>query len=389
MRLLILIDGFPPYDRGGAERIAYYQAKSFREAGWEVGVVTGVPHDRANENFEDDGLVRFPAFTFPRTGAGRRLQSAIGAVYNPTAIARVKRAAASFRPDVIHAHVVSSMSLAALTQFPARLPAIITFHGYQFECPKGGLYRKRGEVCTAKPAPCRFYSWYNRKILAQVHRIVAISRFIETRLLEAGYGRDRVVYLPNGVPGLEERKIEQLPSGPSVLYVGRLSPNKGVAGLIRAFRATAGTSATLTIVGDGPDRPQLEAFAFGDHRVRFAGWLSHEAVEEHYRNSRVVVVPSLWHEVMNTVICEAQSWGRVVIASDIGGNRDLIEHEVSGLLYPPGDEAALGTVLARVFTDRDEVERLASGGHDHVKRFSMSRHQAALFSLYGDALNEL
>lgn len=388
MRLLILTDRFPPQDRGGAERIAYYQAKSFQEAGWEVGVVTGVHHDRRLETYEDGGLVRFPGYTFPRTGAGERLQTAIGAVYNPTAISAVKHAVASFKPNVIHAHMVSAISLAAVTQFSKEYPTIITFHGYQFECPKGGLYRKRGEVCATKPALCRLYSLYNRQMLSQVHRIVAISRFIETRLIEAGFDKNRVIYLPNGVPGLEDRRVEQLPSSHSILYVGRLSQNKGVAGLIGAFRTLADDSATLTIIGDDPGRSQLETLATGDSRIRFTGWLSHEAVQEYYRASRVVVVPSLWHEVMNTVICEAQSWARVVIASDIGGNRDLIEDNVSGILYPPGDQLALASALSRLFEDEAEAQRLASNGHDHVKQFSMSRHQAALLSLYGGALNE-
>jgi glycosyltransferase involved in cell wall biosynthesis len=76
------------------------------------------------------------------------------------------------------------------------------------------------------------------------------------------------------------------------------------------------------------------------------------------------------------------------VASDLGGNRDLIEDAVSGLLVPAGDEEALASALIRVFTDTSLAQRLADGGFAHVQRFSMRTHHSALVSLYQAVLDE-
>jgi type III pantothenate kinase len=386
MRLLIVTDRFPPEEIGGAERIAYYNAQALRQAGWQVRVVTGTPEGRPPEA-RKDGLVLLSGFRFPCTRMGSYGLWAKGALYNPSAAATVRRAAEEFRPDVIHCHVAASMSLASVAQLAPAIPTVITFHGYQYECPKGGLYRKRGEICEAKPLACQIYSRYNRWLLSRVDRILAISRFIESRLVEAGFARERVLYLPNGVPSIEERPPELLPAAPAILYVGQLEAHKGVSWLIRAFARIPDPAATLTIVGDGRERERLQLLAGSDRRIRMVGRVPHEQVQEYYRTSRIVVVPSLWHEVMNTVICEAQAWSRPVVTTGLGGNLDLIEDGVSGILTPPGNEPALAAALSRLLHDEAETQRLAAGGYAHVRQFSMRRHRDALLSVYQEILD--
>ncbi|MFZ1941269.1 MAG: glycosyltransferase [Terracidiphilus sp.] len=388
MRLLILTDRFPPHDRGGAERIAYYHAQAMREEGWEVGVLTGMPPRSSAREVGDSGTAVFRGYTFPQTRVGVTAQAAVGALYNPIAAGAVRRAIRDFRPDVIHAHLTARISLAAAAQSSAQYPTVITFHGYHFECPKGGLYRKRGEICVAKPVQCKMYAAWNLRGLSRIRRIIAISRFIEERLLTTGFDRGRVLYLPNGVPGIEERAACPLPGSHRILYAGVLEAHKGVASLIRAFLRISGENVSLTIAGHGRERAKLESLAGGDRRILFVGWHSHEDLRALYQESQIVAVPSLWHEVMNTVICEAQSWSRPVVASAVGGNRDLIEDGVSGLLYPPGDESALASALSRLLDNHAEAQLLASNGFRSVKQLSMNRHKQALLSLYRTILDE-
>ena len=388
MRLLILTDRFPPHDRGGAERIAYYHAQAMREEGWEVGVLTGMPPGSSAQDLGDKDFAIFRGYTFPKTRFGGRAQVAVGAFYNPNAAEAARRAVRDFRPDVIHAHLTARISLAAAAQSSAQYPTVVTFHGYHFECPKGGLYRKRGEICVAKPVQCKIYAAWNLRRLSRIRRIIAISRFIEERLLTIGFARERVIYLPNGVPGIEERAACPLPGSHRILYAGVLETHKGVASLIRAFLRISGEDVSLTIAGDGRERARLESLAGGDRRIRFVGWRSHEDLRAFYQESQIVAVPSLWHEVMNTVICEAQSWSRPVVASAVGGNKDLIEDGVSGLLYPPGDESALASALSRLLDNHAEAQLLAGNGFRSVKRLSMTRHKQTLLSLYRTVLDE-
>jgi glycosyltransferase involved in cell wall biosynthesis len=387
MRLLIISDRFPPEEVGGAERIAYYNAQALKGAGWQVSVVTGT-QDHRNHAARNDGLQLFSAFRLAQTKVGFYGLWAKGAVYNPGAAAAVRRAVRVFQPDLIHCHVAANISLASLAQFAPAIPTVVTFHGYQFECPKGGLYRKREQLCEDKPIACGIYSRYNRMLLSKVDRIIAISRFNEARLLQAGFERERVVYLPNGVPSIEDRPPEPLPQTPAILYVGQLEAHKGVSWLIRSFSRISDPAATLSLVGDGREKEKLRRLAEGDRRIRMVGRVPHEQVQEYYKASRIVAVPSLWHEVMNTVICEAQAWSRPVVTTGLGGNPDLIEDGVSGVFVPPGDESALTAALTRLLHDEAGALRLALGGYAHVRQFSMRRHRDALLSVYKEILDE-
>lgn len=387
-RVLILSDRFPPHDRGGAERIAYYHAVGLRDRGYQVSVFTSHEPGGAPRIADEDGIEvhrMFPIHPFSSHDPPSAADKAVGfpgMILHPGMTRLLRQTCEHARPDLLHAHYIVRISYGAFVRAAPEQPHVLTFHGYQYECPKGGLYRKRGEICHEKPLPCRAFTNIMTRELSPVDRILAISRFIEARLIDAGHDSNRVTYVPNGVPGLEARVTSPTTPNRDVLFVGRLVPNKGVAELIEAFRSIKDSTTLLRIVGDGTDRPRLERLAAGDERIRFEGWLGSDTVAERYRQSRVVAVPSLWHEVMNTVVCEAQSWGRPVVATRVGGNGDLIENGTSGFLCEPGDVAALAARIGSLLADDTLAEQIGEAGRTHVDRYSMDRHIDALESVY-------
>lgn len=391
-RVMILSDGFPPHDRGGAERIAYYHATALRDLGWEVAVFSSYPpgHEKSVED-EEPGIRVYRAFPVnpapPHGHAGPmdRLLLLGSSLTNPFMRKPLEEAIDDFKPDLLHAHYIVRISHSVFARVAPELPRIITFHGYQYECPKGGLYRKRrAEICQDKPIPCRIFRDRITHEFASVDRILAISRFIEARLIDAGYPAEKIRYVPNGVPNLESREPTKASKNRVFLYVGRITHNKGVVELIQAFKQLDAQGARLVIVGDGEYRETCEAAAAGDSRIEFVGWQSPDQVAAHYRAARVVVVPSLWHEVMNTVICEAESWSRPVLATLVGGNTDLIRHDESGLMCPPGDVEALRHHMQHLWDDDDAVDRLGAGGFSHVGQYSMQRHLEGVLRIYAE-----
>ncbi|MEF8940414.1 MAG: glycosyltransferase, partial [Salinivenus sp.] len=127
-----------------------------------------------------------------------------------------------------------------------------------------------------------------------------------------------------------------------IVTVGRLSPQKNVGGLLDALARQAGTETTLTIVGDGPRRSELEqqARTLGlKNRVRFLGQCDRGSVREALWDAHAFVLPS-HHETFGVVLLEAMATGLPVLATASGGPEDLVTPE-TGLLVPPGDPAAL------------------------------------------------
>src|SRR5690606_22185027 len=236
-------------------------------------------------------------------GALDRLLSLGSSLANPFMRQPLEKAISGFRPDLLHAHYIVRISQSVFARVAPGIPRVITYHGYQYECPKGGLYRKRrGEICDSKPFPCRVFRDRITRELQGVDRIIAISRFIETRLVESGHLRDKISYVPNGVPGLENRERTCPSKNRNFLFVGRIAPNKGLVEVIHAFKGGSAKNARLVIVGDGEYRRAAERAARNDSRIGFTGWQNPDQVAAHYKAARVVVVPSLWPEVMNTVI---------------------------------------------------------------------------------------
>lgn len=390
MKVLILTDRYPPYDIGGAERIALYHARALVERGDEVTVLTTYPSTRdATPQVEIRDGVRvhrcMPLYPLTRKGVPSFVDKAyemLAMPWNPQAQNALAKAAAGCEPDVVHAHYIPRISYGAFRRiFPSAIH-IVTFHGYQFECPKGGLYRKRGEICSAKPLPCRIFRRQMIHELRDVDHVIAISQFMKARLLQSGFSENKIVYLPNGVPNLTLRPFSPPSKNRTILFVGRATRPKGLLELYQAFRGIQDSTARLEYVGDGEFLEELRRATRDDPRVAILGRQNAEEVAKRYQASRIVVVPSLWHEPMNTVICEAQSWSRPVVATRVGGNEDMICDGQSGFLCPPGDVPALQRVLEKLLADDALTDAIGRGGFEHVSRFSMERHVAAIEELY-------
>lgn len=387
MKILILSDAFPPYDEGGAERIAYYQAVELKKRGYEVAVFTGDP-TRPAPPYPVEPIQQYKAYTLewprPRSSFWKNAVHIPRQLINPFSVLRLRQAVSDFKPDIIHAHLISVISFGAFAAVAPHIPKLLTFHGYQFECPKGGLFRKGKGICYKKPLPCIAYTKLMQLTLNSIERIIAISSFIHERLIEAGTPPAKIVDVPNGVPGLGQRSFVPVSRNPNVLFVGRIEQNKGIAELIQSFKSMAHLDAQLTIVGDGSYAPHVRRFAANDKRIVFLGRLSPNDTKKAYLNARLVVVPSLWHEVMNTVICEAQSYGRPVVATALGGNPDLIRDGETGFIYNPSNPNTLSHKMALLLEDNGVAENMGCRAYGFARRFSMATHMEKICALYSE-----
>lgn len=185
--------------------------------------------------------------------------------------------------------------------------------------------------------------------------------------LESLYGPlERVSVIRHGVrlSPIMDRITNQGTREPArILYVGRLSHEKGVGTLIEAANLLerGGLTFQLQIAGDGPLREALQTMVRRTNTTQVS-FLGHRAdVSSLMAQCDVVVIPSL-RETLSLVALEALSSGRAVVASRTGGLPEIIENGVTGLLTPPGDAAALARALETILTDRELRERVARAG---------------------------
>lgn len=339
-------------EKGGEDSVVRDECELLREAGHEV-----LLHTLSN-----------PVSALAATKA------LIRAPWNGAAARDVVRVATEFRADVVHVHntwfALSPAVFGALRK--AGFPVVATIHNYRLSCVNAMHYRE-GAVCDdcLGRVPWRgvVHRCYRDSTIESgvvtltigAHRlagtweddvdvILALTPFAADRLIASGVSADRIVVKPNVVfdPG-----PRSLPASSSkrLLFVGRLTEEKGVPDLLEAWKETR-TDLDLEIVGDGPLLPLVEAARAGE--VSVTGALSRDEIRTRMLAARALVLPSRWFEGLPMVLVEALSCGLPVIVPDHGALPEVAGD--AGLVFTPSDP----TDLARAITTLEEDDLVES-----------------------------
>ena len=276
------------------------------------------------------------------------------------------------RPDVLHASSSKAGVIGRLAAVAARVPVrIFTVHGWAFSAHSG--------------AAAVLYRWADRIAGRATTATICVSQRERADGLRARTCRaDRTVVIPNAV---DVDAYPQAPldrTVPRLISVGRLAAPKDWSTLLFALtELDAETFAELVIVGDGPDRERVEdelARSSLGRRVRLLG--VRDDVPGLVSDADVFVLASRSEGLPLSVI-EAMAAGLPVVASDVGGLRELVRDGETGVLVPSGDPAALGDALRPLLADRGLRRRLGSAGRERAKTlFDLSVFRRAHLELY-------
>jgi glycosyltransferase involved in cell wall biosynthesis len=335
LKVVVLTTSYPRGPGDVAGLFVADQVEHIRERGVDVRVVSPA-------SFRHYGIA------YGSGVAGNLRQKPYLALALPLMLTGFVRAArrAAVDADLVHAHWLPAGVVAMAT----RKPFVVQVWGTDIE--------------LARRAPA-----LARRVLGRARLVIAPSRALaeEARRL----GAEDVRTIPSGVELSPEVGEEAEP--PEILYAGRLSPEKGVRELV-----AAADGLPLIVVGDGPLRDEVP---------RALGFLPHDELEQLYERAAVVACPS-HREGFGVVCAEAMAHGRPVVAGDTGGLRDLVVHEETGLLVPPGDVAALREAFSRLLGDADLRRRFGDAGRARIaEHFTWQRFADETLRAYEDALH--
>lgn len=298
-------------------------------------------------------------------------------------------ASAEFKPDVLHGHwaIPTGPAIVAAAR-RLRIPSVITMHG-------GDVYVNKAE---GYDFPTR---WYVRPVLKWTLRhasaLTAISDDCVEHALRAGALRDHIQLIMNGA---DLRRFAPLAGGPAPHSFGpkmifacrQLFPRKGIRFLISAAAQLRARHPELRLViaGDGFERADLETQArelgIGDVTT-FLGWVANADLAQYFRACAVSVIPSL-EEGFGIPAAEAMGCEVPVVASDAGGLPEVVEHNVTGLVVPKGDAAALAAAIDTLLSDAPLRARMGKAGRARaLARFDWSRSAEKFVALYQSLLD--
>ena len=247
--------------------------------------------------------------------------------------------------ELVHAHWLPAGAIAALTG----RPFVVQLWGTDVE--------------LARRAP-----WLARLIMRRARLAICASEELAAAARELGAGTVRVIRSGVDLPD----SVGEPDEPPHVLYAGRLSAEKGVLELVEAAHGLP-----LVVAGDGPLREQVPGAI---------GFVPHDRLLAMYEQAAVVVCPSR-REGFGVVCAEAMAHARPVVATSVGGLRDLVVDQETGLLVPPADVRALRAALERLLADRDLRQRLGEGGRRRAEQtLTWERLVRLTLQAYEDAL---
>jgi len=341
----------------------------------------------------------------------KSLSTLFEVVYSKTSREALQKLLKKINPDVAHAHnIYGRLTTSVLDSLhEKKCPVVMTLHDYKLICPsyklmsggrvcedcKGGKYyhaivNKCHKDSYIASAIYSFESWFNaflNKYKDNVCYFIAPSQFLRNKLIEFGWSAEQIVYIPNYI--VSQDFIPNYGAKNYLLYIGRLSGEKGIGTLIQAFKTVKEENVELLIVGDGPERESLVEIAKADNRIQFTGYLSGEKLAEVTQNAKAVVVPSEWYENAPISILEAFAYGKPVIGARIGGIPEMIDEGKNGLLYESGNVDELAEKINELLGSSNEyLVDLGKAARKKVEEnYNPEMHFEKLINVYQKAIN--
>ncbi|MFP6583554.1 MAG: glycosyltransferase [Candidatus Hydrogenedentota bacterium] len=393
---------------GGSERYLFECSRMLEEHGHEVAYFS-MEHPDNQPCAQSDYFVN--PIEYKGTSLGYKLKtlsSTVGkTVYSFESQRKMTALLEAFKPDLVHLHMIShqiSPSILPVIR-KAGIPIVQTCHEYKLVCPNYKMYiESRNEICERCLGGAYRHAVHNRCIKDSLagsvlaagamyfHKATQIyeknidlflpsSQFMADKFVEAGIPESKLRHVPNYI-NLEPYQPCYESDG-YVLYMGRLSEEKGIATLLKAKALVP--ELELVIAGTGPLETELrELCAVNDIKnVRLVGYQEGDALKALISKAAFVVIPSEWYENDPLVTLEAFATGKPVIGAQIGGIPERIQEGETGLLFESGNVEALSVCLQKL-SDTSLCREMGENARTYIEGFSDGYYDR-LMDIYAEA----
>ena len=337
-----------------------------------------------------------------------RVGLAASTIWNRKTATQLRQIVRRERADVVHFHntlpLISPSAYYAARRGGAAV--VQTLHNYRMMCPKAIFFRDGGicESCLGKsiPTPAILHGCYrdSRAATAAVvgmlttHRAmktyrrvvdtyIALSQFSRQKHILGGLPAEKIMVKPNFVspdPG------DGSGNGGFAMYLGRLSPEKGIDTLLAAWSRME-SRVPLKIVGDGPLAPQVREAASQHDQIEYLGQKSTDEVTQLIGEAALLVLPSVNFEGFPKTIVEAFSRGTPIVASRLGAMQEFIEDGVTGRHFEPGDADDLAAKVEQLFANRDTLQSMRWPARcEYTEKYTAEQNYHMLMNIYQRAL---
>jgi len=393
MKFCLINNLYPPFSRGGAEKIVQLIAEELLAGNHQVLLITSKPGGEPEREVLPNGLeiLRiYPGNIYNllddfKQSSFKKIIWHVVDFFNSRFALRAIPAIKAFQPDFILTHNLKwlGMNLSRKLQ-KNNYKQVHTLHDFQLLEPHGSFFR------FGQKNPCSniFYQIYRaiaRVCVGSPALVISPSAFVLSAHIKFNFFKlSNKQVLFNPIPTLKnESLIEKKPDRPfTVLFIGQLAKHKGaefLTAVFKKFSCVAGER--LLLVGAGDQMPALQQMAMNDSRVAVLGYKTQAELPEIFKQADLLVVPTLSLDNSPTVIYEAYTYGLPVLVSNSGGSKELVKENENGWVFASGNEQDLLAKLNSAFAARNNFSVMAEANREFIKNLQVKNYIERLLSL--------
>lgn len=396
MKVCVIENIYPPYDRGGAEQVVAKTIRGLLADGHEVVLITSSPN--GNEFTEEKNFKIYrkkPPNIYFYTDAHQyhpviRLCWHFIGIFNVPIALWTRKILLHEKPDVVHTH--NLMGLSFLIPGVIRrlgLRHVHTVHDVQLVEPSAMIMKLQEKSFRYTGPHTLLYAAIMKQLLGSPDVVISPSKFLLGFYRRRGFFKKSISLVVRNpitfdLPAPNRERIAQEDGQCHFLYLGQIEHHKGVLLLVDAFLNISSSypQARLHIAGNGSQLAELREIIGNSEVVHAYGRVNREKIPELFSQSDVAVVPSLCYENSPTVIFESFYFGVPVLASFIEGVEELIQEGENGVTFEAGDIQDLELKLIWCIEHKNQLQQMSSKTSQFLSGLSMEGYMQKLMDAY-------
>lgn len=395
MKIAIITNLYPPYDRGGAEQVVVKTVEGMSAAGHEVVVITGGP---TTIPVRTEGFCRIytlaprNVFFYPNAykhGILVRLLWHARNIFHLRLAKEVETILFQEQPEIVHTHNLMGLGF-CIPRAIRRLHFVHvhTVHDVQLAEPSGMILKAQEASWRYTGFPSRMYQALVRWLFGSPNVVISPSVFLQEFYRSRGFfPHARNLVLRNPLTVLPTEPRTDVSSPLRIMFVGQIERHKGIHTLLSSIDSLEESYAQrirLDILGSGSELDAVKRWAKDKPYVHCHGRVNREEIVQYYASADVTVVPSLCYENSPTVIFESFSFGIPVIASRIEGVSELIQEDVNGYTVPAGDSHLLARKIQMLIDAPEKCIALKRSARESITDLIQVPYLSRLLEVYAE-----
>jgi len=397
------------YIRGGSERVYFDEMNLLRNSGISVSPLSYFDSEVCVDSISKDAVL----LDVPRNSFKRKAANFKNLFYNKKAFKALDNMLKNNNYDILHSHNIYSRLSMSIVDCAHRhkIKNIITLHDFKYICPhytmlknfnicercKNGKYYKaffnkchKNSLAASALVAMELYFFKYMNIYEKVDVFISPSKFLKEKYTEMGFNGE-ITYIPNFIDSdvynpIDDKRLTKADN--YYLFVGRLSVEKGLFNLLKAFKKN---NHRLIVIGDGPLKTSIQEYIEVNNlsnRIEMVGYLASKDVFNYVKKCKALIVPSTWYENAPINILESLLFGVPVLASEIGGIPEMIHDNKNGFLFKFDDIDSINTAIEKCesLSDHDRIQFRDYSQHLVNTVFSKKNHYELLLQTYNKVL---